>query len=196
MAARALSYPTNEHLPLLDDGAVVRSRDEVVDRILGMLCVAACAYGFDNKKAAEWLRREATAELLTAAEARFLRTKAGDRRAFMEQIEGVWALAWGIGVIPELDFGKPCAQDLVLRLPDLKGNKSSADFRNGAKLRPHEEIVAACDLAYCIHWAIRESQLRGVKTPGKVEPYVVVERRRALEWLLNDAGWEEVTLDT
>lgn len=194
--ARILGYPTNEHLPLLDDGAVIRSHDEVVDRILGMLCVAACAYGFDNRKAVEWLGREATTQLLTAAEARFLRTKAGDRRAFMEQIEAIWALAWGIGIVPDLDFGKPCAQDFVLRLPDLKEDKSSADFRGIAKLRPHEDIVAACDLAYCIHWAIRESQLAGVKTPGKVETYVIVERRRALEWLLTDVSWEEITLDT
>jgi hypothetical protein len=84
----------------------------------------------------------------------------------------------------------------VLRLPDLKGNASSADFQSNAKLRPDEEIAAACDLAYCIHWAVRQSHLKGVKMSGKVQPYVVVERRRALEWLLTDASWEEVALDT
>jgi hypothetical protein len=194
--AAGLGYPVNKALPLLDQSRVTHSCDEVVDRILGMLSVAACAYGFDNQKAVEWLGRESKAELLTSPERDFLRTKVGDKRSFMEQIEGIWALAWSIGVVPHLDYGQPCAQDFVVRLPDLKGGKSSASFRDSARVRPDEEVVAACDLGYCLHWAIRDSQLRGMKVPGKVDAYVVIERRRALEWLLSDEDWKDVTLDT
>jgi hypothetical protein len=194
--ARELGYPVNESLPLLDQSTVVRSHDDIVDRLLAMLCVAACAYGFDNHKAIDWLSREAKVDLLTDAERRYLNAKAGDRRLFMVQIEGMWALAWSINAVPALDFGKPCAQDFVSRLPDLKGDKSSRPFRVDAELRPVSEIIAATDLAYCLHWAIRDSQLRDAKIPGKVEAYVVVERRRALEWLLTDEGWEDIELDT
>jgi hypothetical protein len=194
--AKQLGFPTNESLPLLDESVIARTDDEIVDRALAMLCVAACAYGFDNRKASNWLDREAKVNLLTEAESLFLQTKAGDRRNFMTQIEGIWALAWSISAVPTLDFGKPCPQDFVTRLPDLKGNGSCITFRDTAKIRPLSEIVAACDLAYCLHWAIRDAQLRNAKVPGKVEEYVVVERRRALDWLLTEESWEEITLDT
>lgn len=195
-SARELGYPVNESLPLLDQSTVTRSRDDIVDRLLAMLCVAARAYGFDNQKATDWLNREAKADLLTDAERRYLKSKIGDRRLFMVQIEGMWALAWSINAVPILDFGKPCAQDFVSRLPDLKSDKSSRPFRGDAELRPASEIVAACDLAYCLHWAITDAQLKGVKIPGKVEAYVVVERRRASEWLLTDEHWDDISLDT
>lgn len=195
-AAKQLGYPVNGALPLLDQLAVVRTADEVVDRILAMLCTAASAYGFDNQKATAWLGREAKVDLLTDAERGHLRTKAGDRRSFTIQIEGMWALAWSIHSVPTLDFGEPCPQDFVTRLPDLKGNGSSREFRDTANVRQASEIISACDLAYCLHWAIRDAQLRNVKVPGKVEDYVVVERRRALEWLLADEPWEGISLDT
>ncbi len=65
-----------------------------------------------------------------------------------------------------------------------------------ARLRSDDQIVSAADLAYCLHWAIRQSELEGKRPPGKVPPYVVVERRRALEWLLSDEDWDDVPLDT
>lgn len=194
--AKHLGYPVNEALPLLDESVIIRTVDDIVDRLLAMLCVAACAYGFDNQKAANWLRRETTVDLLTDAERRFLQTQAGDRRTFMAQIEGLWALAWSIRSESSLDFGTPCPQDFVTRLPDLKGNGSSVSFRDAANVRPLSEIVSASDLAYCLHWAIRDTQLRNAKLPGKGNEYVIVERRRALAWLLTEEPWDEITLDT
>ena len=52
-----LGFPRNDSLPLLDRLSVTRSRDEVVNRVLAMLAVAAAAYGFDRKKALTWLER-------------------------------------------------------------------------------------------------------------------------------------------
>jgi len=195
-AAQRLDYSVDVALALLDESSITRSDDEIVDRLLAMLCVAACAYGFDNRKAANWLDREAKVDLLTEAERQFLQTKIGNRQAFMFQIEGIWALAWSIRAVPTLDFGTPCPQDFVTRLPDLKGNGRSAAFREAARVRPLSDIASACDLAYCLHWAIRDAQVRRAQRPGKVDEYVVLERRRALEWLLTEDPWEEISLDT
>ena len=194
--ANELGYPINESLPFLDAATVIRSCDEIVDRILAMLCVAACAYGFDSQNASAWLARETSDPHLTPSESRFLQIRTGDPRMFRERIEGIWALAWSIGVVPDLDFEKPCATNFVLCLPDLKGNKSSAAFRENCMLRPHEQVVSACDLAYCLHWAIRELKLKGMDVPNAVAPYVIIERRHALEWLLTSVDWDDVTLDT
>jgi hypothetical protein len=81
-------------------------------------------------------------------------------------------------------------------LPNLKVSQSSGDFRKKAHPRPLEQVVAACDLAYYLHWAIRQAELSGKQPPGNLKSYVVVERRRALEWLLSKEDWDEVPLDT
>jgi uncharacterized protein DUF4272 len=112
------------------------------------------------------------------------------------QIEGIWALTWAIGHIPNLDFAQRCSDDFVLKLPDLKGNKSAATFREAARLRPVVELIGACDLAYCLHWGIDHAQLNRQPVPGKDEPYVIIERRRALEWLFSDEDWDDVPMDT
>ncbi len=81
-------------------------------------------------------------------------------------------------------------------LPNLKQSQSSTDFRKKANPRPLEQIVMACDLAYFLHWAIRQAELSGKQPPANLKPYVIVERRRALEWLLSKEAWDEVPLDT
>lgn len=134
--------------------------------------------------------------MLTTDESSFLKTGVGDRMKFLNQIEGIWALTWSIGIVPVLDYGVCCSDDLVDLLPDLKRNGSSASFRGAAQVRPLQDLVAACDLAYCLHWAIRDSQLRNTKVPGKVAVHVIEERRQALEWLLTDEPWDEISLDT
>ena len=193
---KRLGYPINERLPILDESVIARTEDNIVDRLIAMLCVAACAYGFDSQKASIWINRESKSDSLTLKERNFLLDKTGNKSSFMLQIEGMWALAWSINAIPSLDFGEPCSQDFVKRLPDLKCDGSASKFRDAARIRDLSEIVSACDTAYCLHWAIRDSQLRNIKRPGKVEEYVIVERRRALEWLLTDEPWEDISLDT
>jgi len=41
-----------------------------------------------------------------------------------------------------------------------------------------------------------EAELIGEWIPGNLKPYVVVERRRALDWLLSKEAWDDVSLDT
>jgi hypothetical protein len=192
----ALGYPVNPHLPLLDVSAVVRSISEIVGRIFAMHGVAAAAYGFDRRGALSWLRRESCDEFLTPTEMDFLESGLGDRQVFTDQVEGLFALTWAVNIVRSLDFSLPCPNEFVFHLPNLKAEQDGEDFRIKARLRPPEEIVTATDLAYCLHWAIRDAQLRGTKIPDKVEPYVIVERRRALEWLLADECWDDVSLDT
>ncbi len=81
-------------------------------------------------------------------------------------------------------------------LPNLKASEASAEFRNRVNPRSVAEVVVVCDLAYCLHWAIRQSELRRERLPGNLKPYVVLERRRALEWLLSQEAWDEVPLHT
>lgn len=195
-AAKRLGVDVPATLPLLDAGLEMRSTGETTSRILAMNAVVATAYGFDKAKAIAWLNQETLTDSVSEQEKRFVFEGAGQPDRFKVQVEGMWALAWAMGIANELNFAKDCDNRFVTMLPNLKQSQSSADFRKKANPRPLEQVVAACDLAYCLHWAIRQSELTGKRPPGNLKPYVVVERRRALEWLLSKEAWDEVPLDT
>jgi len=195
-AAKRLGVDVPATLPLLDAGLETRSATEATSRILAMNAVAATAYGFDKHRAIAWLNQEALTDSLSELEKCFVLEGAGQSDRFKVQVEGMWALAWGMGIVNELNFADDCDSRFVTMLPNLKQSQSSADFRKKANPRPLGQVVAACDLAYCLHWAIRQSELTGKRPPGNLKPYVVVERRRALEWLLSKEAWDDVPLDT
>lgn len=194
--AAGLGATVPASLPLLDTDLRLRSGDEVAARLLAMNAVAAVAYGFDRAKATEWLRQETLNGALTDTERRFVVDGEGFPDPFRAQIEGMWALAWAIQLVSEMDLAKNCDDRFAAMLPNLKRAESSVTLRASAKLRSEEEIAAACDLAYCLHWSINQAKLDGGALPPKLKANVVIERRRALEWLLSSEEWDEVPLDT
>jgi hypothetical protein len=195
-AASRLGFEVNKTLPLLDEVLHTRTADEAVKRLMCLHATAACAYGFDRRKARTWLEQENAWRDLTASEQQFVEGGNGDPNRFKIQIEGMWTLAWALGIVPCLDFGKDCDNKFVMVLPNLKIGEKGDALRSRVKPRATNEIIAACDLAYCLHWAVTQAQLTGGKLPGKVQPYVIEERRHALEWLLSNDQWDEVPLDT
>lgn len=65
------------------------------------------------------------------------------------------------------------------------------------KLRSVEEILDMLDLYYRYHWACVEKRVRPETNIGKLNPEVVMERRKGLEWLINEINeWDEISLDT
>jgi hypothetical protein len=150
--AAKLGYETNHNLPLLEF-YTCRNASEIIDRLLGMHCLAACAYGFDRERAWEWLSREVGGSVLTKEETTFLKLGSGNKQLYMTQIEGMWALAWAVGVVDILDFGHSCSLRFATMLPDLKKDESGAGIRSKARVRSLAELASACDLAYCLHWA-------------------------------------------
>lgn len=194
--AKTLGVDVSETLPLLESKYKIRCCDEVMSRILVMNVVAAVAHGFDNKRAVAWLGQEALNGSLSNQEKLYIHHNVGQQERFKLQVEGMWALSWSMGITSNLDFSKDCDSRFVMILPNLKLNQSCVEFRQKAKPRPLEKIIAACDLSYCLHWALRHSALTHMQPPVNLKPYLVVERRRALEWLINPIPWDEISLDT
>jgi hypothetical protein len=191
-----IGVTVSEALPLLDKAQTTKATNEIISRLLCLHATAACAHGFDRGKARAWLEQELLSGELTAAERQFLEGSQGDPDRFKVQVEGMWALAWALGIVPRLDFDKGCDDSFVTMLPNLKVGEKSDTLRSKVKLRSIDEVFSACDLAYCLHWAVRQAYLSGGGSAGKVPPYVIEERRRALEWLLSSEQWDEVALDT
>jgi hypothetical protein len=185
-----------DQLPLLEDGLELRSQNDAISRLLCLTAIGAASYGYDKRKVLAWLRQEKLEEMLVRSEIAFLKEGAGAPQMFQVQIEGMWALAWALTFVPSLDFWQDCDSRFVTLLPNLKIGQSGDEWRRKARFRKTDEVVAACDLAYCLHWAIRQAELIGRQTAALLKPYVVVERRRALEWLLGNDAWDAVSLDT
>ena len=194
--AAKLGFPVNSALPLLDECIESKAVEQIVQRLLCLHVVAACAYGFDRGKAKDWIKSEKLGDSLSPSELDFLKNPKTQSDKFKCQIESMWALAWALGLVPKMNFGEECDSNFVFVLPDLKVSQPSSVILSKIKLQTLDAQVAACDLAYCLHWAIRQAQIARTDTPGKVAPYVIIERRRALEWLLGSMQWDEITLDT
>lgn len=195
--SQELGYATNEHLPLLDYTKIVRSVDECVDRLLGMYCVAAAAYGFSRQLAADWLRAKVAGYPLTPGERQFLETGKGPVHDYKFQIEGMWALYWACGHAgSEFSFASQCPQDFVTRFPALKKNQDAGAFRTKTVLRDVTQVVRMADTAYCIHWAHKQAVFGGQANGQAMPEYVIRERRHALDWLLDGEDWDNIALDT
>jgi hypothetical protein len=193
-AEAGLSIP--QHLPFLEEGLRLRSQDDAVSRLLCLNAIGAASYGFDKARSLAWLRQERLEVELTKGELSFLQRGEGLPQFFQVQIEGMWALAWALNFVAVLDFWQDCDSRFVTMLPNLKVNQGGDEWRLKARYRELHEVVAACDLAFCLHWTVRQAEIEKKPTPAHLKPYIVVERRRALEWLLSNEPWDGISLDT
>lgn len=196
--ARQLGYPTNDRLPLLDAVDEFRGLEEATDRLLCLYSVVACSYGFSKEKAQVWLVREGVDGALSESDRLYLEMSpdSGPDTSRQWQVEALWALAWCVSCHDELDFSDSCSDAFIQMLPDIAKDAATGSFRESLSLRDKQVVLEKADLAYCLHWAIRDAEIEGQPVPGKVPGNVVVERRRALEWMISRDGWDEVQLDT
>jgi hypothetical protein len=142
LTAHGLFVP--DSLPDLDL-ANLRSIRDILNRLFCLNAVAATSYGLDATKAISWLRQEQLYEELTQPERTFLEQGEGDRDTFRVQVEGMWALAWAVNIVPEIDFWRDCNSGFVTLLPNLKTGEGVTRTMDQAELRASDQIVAACD---------------------------------------------------
>jgi hypothetical protein len=133
---------------------------------------------------------------LADSEEAFLIEGSGEVGSVQSKVEALQAFAWSLGIVKKMEFDQVCDNNLIKLFPDIKNDGNSDDFKSKSRLRDIKEIIAACDLAYCLHWAVTQAGLENKKLPNDVAPHVIVERRRALEWLLSQDGWDDISLDT
>lgn len=194
--AKKFGFEIPASLPLLDDDSEPRQVKEIVDRALVVSVVVAASFGFKKDVALSWLEQESLVDSLSPKENEFLKGSDDGRKQFQVQVEVLCAFAWSLQLLPDMDFSIDCPNHLVSLYPDFKKLESAGRFRESAKLRSDKEIISACDAAYCLHWGLNQAMLDGVKPKRRLSPIVVTERRRALEWILNREGWDDIALDT
>jgi len=196
--AARLGYSTNENLPALDSIEPSRTLPQTIDRFLALYGVIACSYGYPKTKVEKWLSQEELSEYLSEREKQYINSETvpAQNSAIQWQIEALWTLAWCLSCHSNLDFSDSCSDDFIGMLPDIAKNESTNNFRDELVLRNSSEILAVADLTYCLHWSIRDAEIHSKTVPGKVPGNVVIERRRALEWMIGNDQWDDVELDT
>jgi hypothetical protein len=192
--ASRLGYITNDALPLLERPDFLRPMDSVRRRMLATYGVLVALVALPRREVLMWVSKEHLNDELTRKEKQFF-----DRGTHADQlkveIESLWTLAWCTGLV-DMDFGKPSRDEVASYFPNIAKGEPSANYLKELRLRELSEIQQACDVAYCIHWAIRQAHIEGQMSGGRLPPAYVVERRRALEWMLHDESWDDISLDT
>ncbi|MEM1356081.1 MAG: DUF4272 domain-containing protein [Planctomycetota bacterium] len=196
--AKAIGCVTNDHLPLLEWPLSPRVLNDIADRLFCVLSIVACSYGFPKPKAWSWLVREHLEPSLTPNEMAYLKA-APDQQpdtALQWRVEALWALAWCVGVHDTLDFTKTCSDSFVTMLPDLAQDESTERLRSRMARRDMTEILQSADLAYCLHWSVRDAQIKKRPVPSNLQAQILQQRRHTLDWVLGEEEWDKVSLDT
>ena len=111
--------------------------------------------------------------------------------------ECYWSLVWALGLVDNREFvpNRICDCNKAIQL--VKESKTYEDFKNKCHLRDLDEILDALDLHYRYHWACVEKRINPNTFIGDLNPDVVFERRRGLEWLFSEKeDWYDISLDT
>ncbi|MDO9410428.1 DUF4272 domain-containing protein [Patulibacter sp.] len=199
--------PSATGLPVVADAYAGRRRDAdaAVDRVRALMAVLHAVHGAPAADVAGSLKSRGLVPWSTPQERTFLDLQGtreeGDRelaahRAWIgRRVEGLHALGWALGMLDDLEptgFSAvhPSAFAAV-------GPAEPAGAPTELLLRPQAELLARLDLLSCAHYAVQEHELRGASSPlpRDVIPGAIAERKRALEWLLGQDGWDDIEVD-
>jgi len=190
----------NPWLPPLDVGRP-RPVDEVVGRALVMNALVNVYFNAPTPVIRQWIEANGVERQLTPRE-RVLLASTNAELGEQEKLdlfwsmEALWALLWAGSLADDLAWDRRLPNHMASLLPNLKLNEDGSTLGRRMRLRPHAELLAMLDLYYRLHWYAEDGRLNGYPTPG-VDWSVVMERRRALEWVLDpETGWDEVDLST
>lgn len=149
----------------------------------------------------DWIDANGLARHLSSAE-QVLLTKSNEELSEQEStnlywyIEALWALMWAGSLIPDLPIHQPVGDNMVSLAPNLQEAEGTDKFAAVMRLRPYEEMYRMLDLYYRVHWFTEDARINGYAT-GEISGDVIMERRKALEWLMDKSiNWDNVPIDT
>jgi hypothetical protein len=191
--------PEHPNLPLLDE-CPRRSAEEAARRVVALYCLSGLANGAIGPVMLEWIAEQGLEPIFEPSELDLL----ARRELREEQLnhlswcqESLYAAAWSLSLVKDMAWpDTECDLEPVFpRIPPQVGPES---FFRGATLRGDREIVQAADVYYCLDASLRKDALWGGARVESRYPMVqiVMERRRALDWLMQDGAWSDVVLDT
>lgn len=105
-----------------------------------------------------------------------------------------WSLLWALDLITDkelIDASKLCNTERAMAISGMINGITSLRLRN------IDKILEKVYLFYCYQWALDEKKNNPNIKTGNLNYEVVVERRRGLQWLIDEEkDWNNITLAT
>lgn len=191
--------PTIDHLPVIESEVEVDlpAAQQVAQRLAALTIVAVKGEGLDAESVDAIVDERGMRDWFSPRETAFLADRAPrdhDRIQFSWGYEAAWVLYWALNFIPGR-LGMPRA---TCDVPTLAATVRDTPDLAMHGLHPVGHVLTEADLIYRCHWAVRDAQINGKPIPGGLEPGVVMERHRALNWLIwhREQPWDEVDTST
>jgi len=183
-----------------DEEVVMRSPSEIARRALCLWAVAVRGEGLEQEEARAIIDQAQLWDWVTPKEKAFLDQEdptPHERTQFAWQYECLWVLGWALGVFDDLP--PPTQICDVSRLAQAMVDASVESLLAANRPRSPEEILDQTDFIYRAHWAVTDDRVNGrQRASGGLQPGVVLERHRALNWLISyqNQDWDDVSTDT
>ncbi len=198
---RTLGGEVLDALPWLDR-TQPRESGQVADRALVMNALLQIYFGAPINVIDGWITSNGLRGSLSRRESQILRRSNAqlseqDKVDLYWYVESLWTLVWAGQLIPDVPIPQPVGDHLASLLPNLQVGETGERFRARFSLRPFDQIYPMLDLYYRAHWYARDGQLGGYDT-GVFNLDVIVERRKALEWICDRQvmDWDDAPADT
>lgn len=198
---KARGVPTIDHLPPLEpeDELEPHTPEEVFRRMrANFVYFMRGQFAMENAPLSEF--RERLDKLsawgdLSPAERAVVESAKPTPQQIVESswaLEAVYTLQWALNLESELPWpNAPCNMEKAFGI--VKRETSAAN----RSVRPLNDLLDQMDLHCRLLWACRQSMLKGKEPPADVNASVVIERMRALGWLVHRGlGWDDVDLSS
>lgn len=179
-----------------------RESHEVANRALVLNAMAQIPLGAPTHVIKHWLAANDLLPSLSQREAEIL--SLGNQNLTEQTLsdlywylESLWTLTWAGGLTSDLSIDQPVGDELASHVPNLQVGDTAEGFRSTYRLRPTGELYEMLDLYFRAHWYTEDGRINGYST-GLFDSDIVMERRKALQWLFPEHGadWDHVDLST
>jgi len=205
---KSKGVPVMEHLPVIEEygEVILRSTDDIAKRAIALMIVAIHAECLNSEMDLSEIKNIQTGlldrykpyEFFTPKESAFLKEilPGYDAVFFSWQYECLNVMLWTLGFIDNLAFPNEIC-DVANIVGIIHRHTVYDSFLDACVLRSKEEILDEADLIYRYNWACVNERING-RSIETINPGVVVERHRALNWLINycNQDWDNITTDT
>jgi len=199
-ALRKSGIEVIDWLPYLDL-TESRSSKDVAKRSVILAALLQLHFEAPNDFIEEYLKTNGLFEELSAREKKLLAIGhedwPGQEKIDLEwSIEAIWAMQWAGGKHKHLTFNSYVEDSLAAMLPNFANNEPADDYIQNFTLISEERIFSELDKFYRAHWYARNKNIENIKD-HKVNLSIIMERRKALEWICDKAlSWDDIRLNT
>ena len=201
---RSIGLPIHPHLPLVEaeDEVQLRTEEEILRRLIALWAVAGTAMLRENPHFREYIIDNQLQRWLSKRELEFLLCATPGENQYIQfswQLEALYFIAWCAGLIDciEIPVQESSVKAIMHLFPEDK--EAPNHLRTAIRVRTKSEVLDQADLLYRLHWAVRNSRLKGDATQLPVNPGVVQEWHRAVNWVIRydqEDNWDYVATDT